>query len=166
MQVFNSGINIDAASATPSVFLAGPSERDDGVTAWRKKALSLFKKFGFTGHVYVPEPWSRSRDVQINWEIYHLNLAKCVLFWIPRDLKTLPGFTTNIEFGEWLHSGKVVLGFPKKAERMEYIAYRAKQNGIPVADNLSDTVKNAIAMATADIKRSSNADFYALGDKI
>ena len=166
MKVFNSGINVDVESAKPSVFLAGPSERDDGVTAWRKDALSLFKKFGFKGNVYVPEPWSRGRDVQINWEIYHLNLAKCVMFWIPRDLETLPGFTTNIEFGEWLHSGKVVLGFPPAAARMEYIAYRAKQNGILVSDNLADTVKNAVVMADADKDRPYNADFYNLGDKL
>jgi hypothetical protein len=25
--------------------------------------------------------------------------AAAILFWIPRGLRTLPGFTTNVEFG-------------------------------------------------------------------
>lgn len=33
-----------------------------------------------------------------------------IALWCPRDLENLPGFTTNVKFGEWLHFGKLVYG--------------------------------------------------------
>lgn len=31
-------------------------------------------------------------------------------------MKTMPALTTNVEFGAWADSGKVVFGYPENAE--------------------------------------------------
>lgn len=33
----------------------------------------------------------------------------------------MPAFTTNVEFGYWLHTGKVVYGRPDGAEKIKYL---------------------------------------------
>jgi hypothetical protein len=56
----------------------------------------------------------------------------------------MPAFTTNIEWGKWYESGKVVLGYPDNAEKMSYLKYCADKNNVPVSNNLLDTLKNAL----------------------
>lgn len=122
-----------------SIFLAGPTPREKNVTSWRKEALQYLDIIQFDGTVFVPEfkDGAVSDDQlnysgQIEWEETCLNMADLILFWIPRDMKTLPGLTTNDEYGHWKTSGKVVLGFPKDAPKMRYQEYYAKKNNIPV----------------------------------
>lgn len=78
---------------------------------------------------------------QIEWEYDGLTTANIILFWIPRDLQTLPGFTTNIEWGYWCRRkpSKLVLGFPPNAYKMKYIEYWAKDLKIPIFHNLKET---------------------------
>jgi hypothetical protein len=38
------------------------------------------------------------------WEREGLIKASVIFFWIPRGLPDMPAFTTNVEFGYWLHS--------------------------------------------------------------
>lgn len=33
----------------------------------------------------------------------------------------MPAFTTNVEFGYWLHTGKVLFGRPDNAEKIKYL---------------------------------------------
>lgn len=133
-----------------SIFLAGPTPRSKDVTSWRPEAIEILRKQGYDGLVFIPE--SREGNArpdynnQITWEDQGLNRADCILFWIPRDLKTLPGFTTNHEHGEWFKSGKIVLGAPSGAPNMNYLFYKAKEWFVPQADNLSDLVGLAIKM--------------------
>ena len=134
-----------------SVFLAGPTPRSPRVQSWRPKALWLLEKSGYDGVVFVPED-REERDYssfdfkkQIEWEWQCLNLADCVLFWVPRDLKNLPGFTTNVEFGFWVRSGKVILGAPDTAAKMDYLRALAKSEYVPVTDNLEDAVNKVLA---------------------
>lgn len=124
----------------PSVFLAGPVDRDGThEESWRKRAIETFKKFGFDNSViYVPEfkngtmaqyealqPKSDFNPELAIWEREALEEVDCIMFWIPRDNKNMQGFTTNIEFGEWTARTpeKVILGFPDDAVRMGYIRY-------------------------------------------
>lgn len=83
-----------------SIFLAGPTPRSLDVETWRKSAISILKNLGFDGVVYVPELEHDNRtfnyDNQVWWEREALHTANTIVFWIPRDMKTLPALTTNI----------------------------------------------------------------------
>ena len=143
-----------------SIFLAGPSPRSHYVQSWRPEAIQLLKKQGYDGVVFVPEYNPEKEVVEqeyaetVEWEDKNLNRADCILFWIPRDMTTLPGLTTNHEFGFWQNSGKVVLGCPPKAEHVRYQQYYAAKNGVPQAISLKETVANAIKMVGGGIERT------------
>lgn len=141
-----------------SIFLAGPSPRKEGDMNWRPEALRLLEEVGFDGVVFVPLPrdgvWPANYDDQAAWETEHLNMADVILFWVPRDLEKLPAFTTNVEFGLWLGSGKVVLGYPPGTAKMKYLDWHARRVFAPVHDTLEATVKEAVAMTAAGAERS------------
>lgn len=128
------------------LFLAGPSPRSAVVASWRKEAVRLIEERGWEVTVLVPEDrdgvWDESIDFveQIEWEEAGLRRADCIAFWIPRDLKTMPAFTTNIEFGAWKESGKIVLGFPPKAPKMGYLVHYGQKLGIPMSSSLVGTI--------------------------
>jgi 8-oxo-dGTP pyrophosphatase MutT (NUDIX family) len=131
-----------------SIFLAGPSPRDKDHYSWRVDALKILEELGFDGTVFVPLPrngeWPKDYDAQVDWEYEHLNMADIVAFWVPRDLKNLPAFTTNVEFGMFYESGKVVLGHPDGAPGMRYMVHHAINEKIPVYTNLLDTLRESI----------------------
>jgi ADP-ribose pyrophosphatase YjhB (NUDIX family) len=114
------------------------------MTDWRKEALSILREKGYDGVVFVPEPFMDGYEKQVDWENDCLNRADCILFWVPRGLD-LPGFTTNVEYGEWMKSGKVVLGYPKNAERMRYLDYKAKENFIQITNSLPEAINQALS---------------------
>lgn len=143
---------------TGGIFLAGPSLRPEQKgTSWRIEAIRKIKQLKINPTIYVPEyrdgiqPEGWTYEKQVEWEIKCLTLAQTILFWIPRSFQT-PGFTTNIEFGEWLHSDKIVIGWPPFAERMEYIAHRCKMRNMYVHHNLNTLCEEAI-----DHNRKHNA---------
>jgi len=129
-----------------SIFLAGPTLRNNpkAFTPWREEAIKMFSDKKFEGSIFIPEPFTGDYEKQILWEEKHLDLCSCILFWIPRDMKTLPGLTTNVEFGDWMKSSKAVLGFPKEAEHMSYLEHKAKKYKIPVLNTLQETVSATI----------------------
>lgn len=135
-------------SFTSSIFLAGPSPRHPDHPNWRIEALKLLEEMGYDGVVFVPltrdNQWTHSYTNQLDWETECLNMADVIVFWVPRDLKTLPAFTTNIEYGTWMHSGKIVVGFPPSAPKMGPWVYHNDANHIPTALNLSDTLMLAL----------------------
>lgn len=137
-------------SYTKSIFLAGPTPRSSEVKSWRPEALRLLKASGYDGVVFVPETLeggnSPNYPDQISWENEGLNRADCILFWVPRDLLTMPAFTTNHEHGEWFKSGKVVLGAPVNAPKMPYLQHKAFQQFEPQASTLENTIKAALEM--------------------
>src|SRR5262249_52613390 len=103
---------------------------------------------GFDGAVFVPEPASGARapeyDDQVEWERQGLSLADRILFWVPRDLETMPAFTTNVEFGRWCTSGKIVRGPPPGAPKNKYLAWLAGVESVPVHGNLPAAVADAL----------------------
>lgn len=139
---------------SPSIFLAGPTPRTLETQSWRAEAIRLLaeQRFGARtgGMVLIPEPadgvWQEHYDAQIDWETEGLERATCILFWIPRDMATMPGLTTNDEFGFWKASGKVVLGTPPEAVKVRYQRRYAEKYGIPLANTLADTVAAALKM--------------------
>ena len=144
-------------SVTKSIFLAGPSPRKETDANWRAEAFELLEQLGFDGVVYAPifrdgvtpaglkEGLKDAYAGQVDWETQYLNACDIIVFWVPRDLKTLPAFTTNVEFGMWLMSGKIVLGYPDTAEKMQYLDFQGRLEGVPVLDTLSDTLAEAMA---------------------
>jgi 8-oxo-dGTP pyrophosphatase MutT (NUDIX family) len=132
-----------------SVFLAGPTPRTAEVASWRPAALALLAERGYDGVVFVPEPRDggpvRSYIAQVDWELDALACADCILFWIPRELAQLPGFTTNVEFGYWARSGKCILGAPPGAPKLTYLDALAARLGIARVDSLAAGVDRALA---------------------
>lgn len=115
-----------------SIFLAGPSPRNDDVKSWRPEALELLAKFGYEGQIFVPE-WSKpsSKDNRDNfdyidqttWENFGTENCNKIMFWIPRDLKIFPAFTTNVEFGRYIPQANrtVFYGRPDDAPNNKYL---------------------------------------------
>ncbi len=135
---------------TKSIFLAGPTPRSDEVLSWRPEALETLRWLDFKGEVYVPEPvngWHGDYDNQVWWELEALERATVVVFWVPRNLKTMPAFTTNVEFGMLVKSGKVLLGAPEGAPKMNYLKMLASKFNVRFYDDLDDLLKEAVSKA-------------------
>jgi 8-oxo-dGTP pyrophosphatase MutT (NUDIX family) len=138
-------------SLTKAIFLAGPTPRSKDVASWRPEALRLLEALGYDGDVFVPEnaPGTEPRsdyDDCIEWEDRGLNLADCIVFWVPRELKDMPAFTTNDEWGFWKKSGKVVFGAPDWAAKIRYQRHYAAKYLVPTSDTLEGALKEALAM--------------------
>ncbi|MBS1722684.1 MAG: nucleoside 2-deoxyribosyltransferase domain-containing protein [Armatimonadetes bacterium] len=114
----------------PSVFLAGPTPRNQSQQSWRPEAVEWFEKVGFTGTLFLPEPrdgkFSHGYEDQIEWEHKGFILSSVVMFWVPRDLSTgMYGFTTNVEFGlaagRALNVTDMTYGRPDNADKCKYL---------------------------------------------
>lgn len=141
--------------AGPSIFLAGPTPRSADVPSWRPHAVRHLEQTWASGRlsVLIPEPrngeWATDYEDQVGWETYGLDTATVILFWIPRCLRTLPGFTTNVEFGLYARSGRVVLGAPPDCpnpERNRYLIWVAERYGVPVCTTLAEAARAAVRM--------------------
>lgn len=119
-----------------SLFLAGPSPRDADHPNWRPAALHLLEGLGYDGVVFVPltesGDWCGDKETQYAWEQKYLDAADQIVFWVPRDMATMPGLTTNVEFGMYYDSGRIVLGYPKNAAHTSYLDWHAKKEHAPI----------------------------------
>jgi hypothetical protein len=136
-----------------AIFLAGPSPRkpksgEAPVPSWRPGARAILEQLHFDGLVLVPELESLEApddyDAQIPWEWEGLNLCTVAVFWVNRDLAKLPGFTTNLELGLLVASGKVVLGYPEGTPKTKYLDRLAKRYHLHVYPTLEDTLREAV----------------------
>lgn len=132
-----------------SIFLAGPTPRGKDTISWRIEACRILDKIGFDGIVYIPEysSWKPKESYvdKAMWEREALSNASVILFWIPRHLPNMSGFTTNVEFGYWLHTGKVIYGRPNDAEKIKYLDWLYEFDyGIKPIDNLEQLLNEAI----------------------
>lgn len=134
-----------------SIFLAGPTPRDEKTKSWRTTACERLNELGFDGVVYVPEysTWKPKADYgdQAMWEREALTESTVIMFWIPRSLPDMCAFTTNVEFGYWLHSGKVIYGRPDNAAKIKYLdwLYKMDYNKVPI-NNLEELLKESIIL--------------------
>lgn len=161
-------------SAVRSIFLAGPTPRSEEVPTWRTEAVAILEELGFSGHVFVPETddpsqWLNGFEAQEAWEDEGLQRADIIVFWVPRDLTLdahgklrMPAFTTNIEFGEHMKRGGIVVGTPPKAPNMGAFKKKAERYGIPVFATLRDTLTAAVAMIGAGERREGVYAFVPL----
>ena len=135
-----------------SIFLAGPTPRGENTKTWRTDACNYLKENGFDGVVYVPEysTWKPKADYvdQAMWEREALSNASVILFWIPRELPDMPAFTTNYEFGYWIHTGRIIYGRPDTAVKIKYSDWLYKEDyGLEPYNNLEDLLSASIDMA-------------------
>src|SRR4051794_5605378 len=108
-----------------TVFLAGPTPRRSDVVSWRIEAVELLKRPRFRGTGLLPQRRNFAPrfdySAQVEWEFEGLERCTVIAFWIPRDLDTLPGFTTTVEFGRYVGSGRCVYGRPDGAPHTRYL---------------------------------------------
>lgn len=131
-----------------SIFLAGTTalkRKND----WRKKVVELLEEAGYDGVVYNPDytdlEVKNSYEDQLKWELRGIRQATAILFWVDRDLPKRPGLTTNVEFGYWLHSGRLIYGRPDSSEKCLYLDMIYKlQTGKTPAKTLEDVVKKTM----------------------
>lgn len=96
-----------AGDGVRSVFLAGPSSRDDILEfKWRAFAVHYLREAGFQGIIYVPEPRENDWNFKdtfhgriVEWESIRLLHASIAFVWVPRHQAQLPGRVTNTELG-------------------------------------------------------------------
>lgn len=119
-----------------TVFLAGPSPRYHTgdriqINTWRHEAIDILAALGYDGHVFIPLPEAgfyagiASKNMvdylsQIEWERHGLERADVIFFYVDRKADN-QGLTTNIEFGEYFDSGRMVYSRPKDAVKVRYM---------------------------------------------
>lgn len=136
-----------------SIFLAGPTPRSAEVMSWRPVAIDMLQKAGFDGTVFVPErtDWSTmvNYDDQVEWEWDGLERCTVIAFWVPRELKTMPAFTTNVEFGLFVKSVQTVYGRPPSAPKTRYLdqLYRRWHDGRSIHETLDTLMAAAVNLA-------------------
>ena len=134
----------DITHGIGSIFLAGPTPRCKQVKSWRPAFCRELEKLKSSCSVFIPEKknggWLGNQKQQCEWEYYHLNNASAVVFWIPRDLDSLPGFTTNVEFGYWVKSDRCFYGRPNNAEKIEYLdwLYSKEHHGQKPSESMEE----------------------------
>lgn len=151
----------ETLSGGPSVFLAGPTpDKSAPVPSWRPEATRLLgRQWADQTPLTVLSPESRNGEranryeTQVDWETDARASATAILFWIPRDLRTLPGMTTNVEFGLDVGTGRAVLGCPPDCpnpERNRYLIYVARRHNVQIRTTLTDTVGAALALVASN----------------
>ncbi|UKD50892.1 hypothetical protein L3Q65_00945 (plasmid) [Amycolatopsis sp. FU40] len=151
----------------PSVMLLGPTPRARSVSwwrpsswrpvpSWRPPALDLLAEM-WRGDdpLVVLSPESRGGiraehyDDQVASELAMMRAATVRMFWIPRCVRTMPGFTTNVEAGMcFAEPDRMVLGCPPRCKdpvRNRYLIWHAKRLGIAVPDTLRSAAETAVA---------------------
>ena len=139
-----------------SIFLAGPTPRDESTKSWRPEAIKYLEDIGYDGTVYIPEARDASYyndyTEQISWEHACLDACDMIVFWIPRDMTMnsntnepkMAALTTNIEFGLYSKSGKIAIGSPEDAPHCTYLQSVCEDEQIPYHSTLKDTLQYAV----------------------
>lgn len=136
---------------TLSLYLMGPTPREQygRVLSWRAEALDLLERLDFQGEVFLPEPrdgqWSGAYHEQVEWEEAALQRADRILVWLPRDMETWPGLTTNDEWGYWKgrDPARLIFGAPPEATCVRYQQHYAQQLAVPVYATLEEVCRAA-----------------------
>jgi hypothetical protein len=149
MQLIYAQESYDIPRGVKRVFLAGPSPRQGSEQSWRPAALEALEKAGYDGAVFIPEPrppieWAQFHDydAQVEWEWKALESSHVISFWVPRGKTHMIGLTTNVEFGMFVdaecYGQRVILGYPKDAEKMRYLRWHADRCHVPSVHTLDD----------------------------
>lgn len=130
------------------VFLGGPIQ---GAPGWHEQVPDL----GSDVELVCPKRSSLIANLsnsgyreQLDWETLGLRISDIILFWIPKEVKSIPGRdyaqTTKIELIENLVRGKkIVLGIEQGVNTRRYLVekYKEYRGGYKVCDTFEDTIK-------------------------
>lgn len=120
-----------------SLFLAGPTPRSLDVFSWRTEALDILEELDFNGRIYCPERKIINPQFdyvsQVEWEWKSMHDCGLIVFWVPRNINTLLGLTTNVEFGRHTAMSNVLYGRPEGAPHTRYLdwLYNKTNRGTP-----------------------------------
>jgi nucleoside 2-deoxyribosyltransferase len=155
-------------TGTPVRDVYGPEARKDEF--WRYRSIQLLESFGYDGVLFIPEYNPNNPDAhnieyedQIQWELDAMNMADVIVFFVPRSLDSLPAFTTNVEFGYWLRSGKIVFGDTPHAEKNRYLKdlMGIDQAGTP-QKGLVETIRKATQLTEKSALRTGGERWVPL----
>lgn len=150
---------------TNSIFLAGCTPREKLELEWREEAIQILEKLNYEGTVFLPidrnrklVPFDFSRyEEQIDWERQCCKLADKIVFWIPREFRPdfeMLGQTTNVEFGLYFNSNKLMIGSPNKAVANNYLKYLSeKEKNLFWYNNLEELLKDTVESLNPVIRR-------------
>lgn len=147
-----------------SIFLAGPTPRDQDVKSWRPEAINILNSLNYDGVIYVPEHEFEQKYGyidQVSWEREALTSADVILFWVPREIKIMPAFTTNTEFGYFIAKNPetVVYGRPDEAPKNKYQDWLYKhETGKEPLKTLENTLQEAVELTNELSKKEYNKD--------
>lgn len=142
-----------------TIFLAGPTKRlmpgNIIERSWRHQALLNLEDAGFDGHVFIPIPESHFREGsiaeetisyedQIAWEMNALHRADIILFYVERTPDNL-GLTTNVEFGMFASSGRVIYSRPDNAMNIRYLDKCAERNNLTIYSEMEPAIECALS---------------------
>lgn len=127
-----------------SIFLAGPTPRSPNVKSWRPDFLKILDSYDIECSVYIPERYAGDYVQQCEWELEYLMSATAIAFWIPRELNTMPAFTTNVEFGYWVKSKKVFYGRPDNAPKTKYLDWLYSKHNLDSPFNSINKLVDAV----------------------
>ena len=151
MKIFYSDEPLTLNLLQPSIFLCGPTPRSKDVPSWRPYALTILEQLNYQGQVCVPERRVKAEHIdyveQVEWEHYGLENCQRLVFWVPRDMATMPALTTNVEFGRYVTSGRIWYGRPDGAFATRYLDW------LYAKYNVSQTIHNSLVnLLTSAIK--------------
>lgn len=147
---------------THSVFLVGPSSRHDVIEfKWRANAHYLLRKFGYRGHIYIPEPkeddWSFKKNFPMSidtWERERILSCSLVLAWLCREQTQLPGRLTNFETGFLTGMAyanperfkrKFIVGAPSNAYKVKSELNWIRHAGVTPYDSLEEMSQEVVS---------------------
>jgi hypothetical protein len=112
----------------------------------------------YDGVVFLPESQDGQRqgdyDQQMAWELEAMRRSDVLLFWVPAKREALPAYTTRVEFGFQVHSGKVILGMPQDAYETRYMKKLAQLYRLTSHQTLSETVTAALTKVGEGAERA------------
>lgn len=165
MEVIYAGQPFCPSTKKKSIFLAGPTPRSPNVKSWRPEALAILGSYDiyYEGIVLVPEtPDGKFPDyaAQIEWEHYCLDNCSKIVFWVPRNIENMLAMTTNIEFGTYMKSKRIVYGRPDGSPHTHYMDYCYKK--FTGDDPFNDLEKMFEATNCKLINDAENKKFYEI----
>lgn len=156
--IYYSDENIDNIEKG-GLFLAGPTPRDETTISWRIEALEYLKEYD--GNIFIPERkngWDNFDYVdQIDWELNAMDKSEHLMFWIPRNLQTMPAFTSNIEFGYNIKNRDFFYGRPDDAPKCRYldVLYK-KHKSLPILNSLKSLCEFIIMKQHFDLRTAKH----------
>lgn len=149
MKIFYSDSPLDLDLNKYSIFLAGPTPRTTKIVSWRREALDILESLNYTGQVIVPEYRIPVEHIdygaQVEWEHYGTEHCNKIVFWVPRKLPDMMGLTTNVEFGRYVTSGRIIYGRPDDADKVRYLDWLyQKYNNPYIWNNLKELLRATI----------------------